>query len=332
MFVARLGNCADAAVADNPARPAVERGLGFLRKEAFRWKTTRKCAACHHAPTMIWTFNEARAAGYSVDEPALKEIMTWAFLDMKTNSLTAEAPPRNVINLGWVYVLLSAETAPGLGTSSFLDGESSFAIGRPRTPGEDDILSARQTLLHQIINKQAPDGSWGRPLDLRAPLGGPIEDITILSRLALVQSGDASKATRDCVDKAGAWLALHPHETSRQARNLRLLMNACEHRPAAELSPAIASLRAEQNSDGGWSQTPELASDAYATGQALYVLARAGVRPGAGEMKRGVHYLIRSQREDGSWPMKSRVNAKDLTPITSAGAAWAVLGLLRASH
>jgi len=72
-------------------------------------------------------------------------------------------------------------------------------------------------------------------------------------------------------------------------------------------------------------------SDAYATGQTLYVLARAGVNPEAACLERGVAFLTRTQLPDGAWPMTSRVNAKNLTPIKGAGTAWAVLGLLRVS-
>ena len=134
-----------------------------------------------------------------------------------------------------------------------------------------------------------------------------------------------------CVTKAGKWLQANQDKTSRQARNLRLLMNAWSGRSPAELKEAMAAALAEQNEDGGWSQTPRMPSDAYATGQTLYVLARAGVSADAPEMKRGVEFLRRTQRENGSWPMTSRVNAKNLSPITDTGAAWAVLGLIRAS-
>ena len=46
-------------------------------------------------------------------------------------------------------------------------------------------------------------------------------------------------------------------------------------------------------------------------------------------------FLIRTQRDDGSWPMTSRPvkpggeGSKSLIPITGAGGAWAVLGLVR---
>jgi squalene cyclase len=106
-------------------------------------------------------------------------------------------------------------------------------------------------------------------------------------------------------------------------------MNLSEVKPGKELAQVIETIAAEQNDDGGWSQMTELGSDAYATGQTLYVLARAGVKPQATTMKRGVNFLIRTQLEDGSWAMHSRVNAKNLSPITGAGTAWALLGLIR---
>ena len=323
--------CVAASEALPSTHSAVEHGLRLLQNEAFQWKETRKCAACHHAATMIWAFNEARAAGYSIDEEKLSAITSWAFMDMKTNSVTEQAPPRDVLNLGWVYVLLSAESSP--------EFKASFQSNDQRSPNDpvadkepQTLFSARQTLLRQIIKKQVADGSWGHPLDHRVPLDGPAEDITILCRLALLQSGDKSKSVIDCINNAGTWLGANHDTGSRQARNFRLLMDVCEGKPAAELKAALDSIRAEQNEDGGWSQTPTMESDAYATGQALYVLSRAGVGPQTAEVKRGVEFLRRTQREDGSWPMTSRVHSKNLNPITTAGAAWAVLGLLRADR
>ena len=308
---------------------AIDRGLKYLDREAFRWKESRGCAACHHADTMIWTFNEARAAGYSVDEKALGDITEWAFLDMKTNSLTEQPAPRNVVNLGWVYLLLSMETVPSFNAQPATD-----AVRKSSTPAgmnADVVRSAKETLLRQIVAKQASDGSWGVPLDLRVPLGGPAEDITILSRLALLESGEKSKGVSECMEKAAGWLTSNQDAQSRQASNFRLLMDVIEGQPTAQLKPRIARIRAQQNADGGWSQTADLPSDAYATGQTLYVLTRADVRPDSAEIQRGARFLTANQKEDGSWPMVSRVHAKNLGPITGAGTGWAVLGLIRAT-
>ncbi|HTL17313.1 MAG TPA: prenyltransferase/squalene oxidase repeat-containing protein [Patescibacteria group bacterium] len=280
---------------------------------------------------MIWTFNEARARGYSVDEKALNEITSWAFGDMKTNSLAEEAPPRNVVNLGWVYVLLSMETSPSVKLYSSKAAGVRAAEQLGSADGQANA-TAWHTLVQQIANKQAPDGGWGHPLDERVPLGGPVEDIAVLCRLALLESGDSSESVTNSISKASEWLQHNADKTSRQNRNLRLLMNLYEKKRQSELKPVIQAILAEQNADGGWSQTREMTSDAYATGQTLYVLARAGVKPKVPAMRRGVDFLVRTQRSDGSWPMISRVKAKDLSPITGAGTAWALLGVLRASN
>jgi hypothetical protein len=323
--------CHGAAVGEGTPGLAVQRGLQFLQKEEFAWKETRKCAACHHAAAMMWTFNEAKAAGYSVDEKALKEVCEWAFGDMKTNSLAAEPPPRDVVNLGWVYTLLSMESAPHPSDTAFaLD--TNLSVSEPLNSTNENIIpAARRVLIDQIIAKQATDGSWGKPLDERVPLGGPAEDVTILCRLALLQTGESSPSAAACIEKAANWLAAHHDKTSRQGRIFRLLMNLREGKSAQDLKNVVETIIAEQNVDGGWSQTPELGSDAYATGQTLYALARAGVKGQTAAMSRGVQFLTSTQREDGSWPMHSRVNAKNLNPITGAGTAWAVLGLIRAS-
>jgi hypothetical protein len=107
--------------------------------------------------------------------------------------------------------------------------------------------------------------------------------------------------------------------------------------PIRWLKPPIeARLQAyrRQNADGGWSQTRELGSDAYATGQSLYALSLAGVRAGRKEMRRGVSFLVATQREDGSWTMipretPERKASKNLEPINHFAAAWAAMGLVR---
>ena len=79
----------------------------------------------------------------------------------------------------------------------------------------------------------------------------------------------------------------------------------------------------------------DMASDAWATGQALYALAHAGIKPDELFIARAHVFLIKTQRDDGSWPMTSRPTkpggpgSKSLIPIIGAGSAWAVLGLVR---
>ena len=106
-------------------------------------------------------------------------------------------------------------------------------------------------------------------------------------------------------------------------------------RAAEEWQPLVRRIRERQNADGGWSQAKGMASDAWATGQALYALAHAGVKADDPVIARGQAFLVRTQRADGSWPMTSRPTkpggegSKSLIPITGAGSSWAVLGLVR---
>ena len=104
----------------------------------------------------------------------------------------------------------------------------------------------------------------------------------------------------------------------------------------------VDELVALQREDGGWSQTPHLASDAYATGQVLYTLRQLSVPAVNPAMQRGVVFLLRTQHPDGSWFVKSR--AMKIQPyfesgfpyghdqwISHAGTAWAAMGLASAA-
>ncbi|MBI1915048.1 MAG: hypothetical protein HYS12_09975 [Planctomycetes bacterium] len=104
----------------------------------------------------------------------------------------------------------------------------------------------------------------------------------------------------------------------------------------------LASLR---NGAAAWAvalgvdtTTLEMASDAYATGQAIYALvSRGGIDRSDPAIVRARDFLLKTQKPDGSWPMTSRPpnsgagkrGAGNLEPITVAGSAWAVLGLLQ---
>jgi squalene cyclase len=93
-----------------------------------------------------------------------------------------------------------------------------------------------------------------------------------------------------------------------------------------------------QHADGGWAQTPNLSSDAYATGQVLYTLHELGHPASDPVIKRGIAFLLRTQAEDGTWYVKSR--AMKIQPyfesgfpygpdqwISQSATAWAAMAL-----
>ena len=87
--------------------------------------------------------------------------------------------------------------------------------------------------------------------------------------------------------KAAAWLAKAKPTDTTQAAALRLLVKVRAGEPAKALQPEIDQFLGRQNKDGGWGQLKDAASDAYATGQALYVLSLAGVKADRAEVRRG---------------------------------------------
>jgi squalene cyclase len=108
------------------------------------------------------------------------------------------------------------------------------------------------------------------------------------------------------VERGAVWLAKTLPETT-EDHVFKLLGLAWSHAKKDAIEKAARSLIALQRSDGGWSQIPTLASDAYATGEAVTALAESGSLAVTDPVYRqGVQFLLNTQLEDGSWYVRSR--------------------------
>ena len=193
------------------------------------------------------------------------------------------------------------------------------------------------TLLKTVAAEQTENGSWSTWPETRPPIfGNSDESLTALATLAVLPAAAAGdKEAKAARDKGVKWLAETKTDDDPQSIALRLVLWTRLGHPAKEWEPLVKRIKDRQNADGGWGQTKDMGSDAWATGQALYALAHAGIKPDDAVVSRGQAFLIKTQREDGSWLMTSRPTAPggkgstSLIPITGAGSAWAVLGLVR---
>jgi hypothetical protein len=197
-----------------------------------------------------------------------------------------------------------------------------------------------QLIAEEIVKKQQPDGSWEFFATLRRP---PINEsqTTDVAWIILALQGeagpDAPRAQREALAQGTAWLSTARRSDLHQDKALKLLLDVRSGTSRAALQTTIDELLALQRADGGWSQTvPDLKSDAFATGQSLYVLSLAGLTADRPRIKRGLDFLVTTQKPDGTWPMISRStpdgspgSAKLLTPITCAASSWATLGMAR---
>src|SRR5262245_48971458 len=296
---------------------AIDRGLGFLVKDALAWKKEHNCASCHHAGLVICAMREAKQFGHAVDEPVLAELTKWVaesgdgkFGLARPASAPKAASPKAV----WFALALGADDKP------------------------DAISQAgRKLLLKTVTSEQTENGSWSTWPETRPPIfGNSDESLTALATLAVLPEAATGDSSAQAVrDKGIKWLAETKTDDDAQSVALRLVLWKRLDRPAEECQPLLRRIKERQNADGGWSQNKEMASDAWATGQALYALAHAGIKPGDPVITRAHAFVVKTQRDDGSWPMTSRpvkpggAGCKSLIPITGAGSAWAILGLVR---
>jgi hypothetical protein len=308
---------------------AVDRSIKYLQAESAAWLSTRRCAACHHAPLPLWALAEAERQGYAIDKKFLADTFE-SLLGSRDKLLASRifpdpaAPPDprpqgRGLNMGLPFLAVAAQSLPAL------------------NEGQQQSL---KWIAEEIVQKQQPDGSWEFFATLRRP---PINESQTTDAAWIIlalqgQAGpDAPKAQREALAKATAWLDGARPSDLHQDRVMKVILGVRLGRPRKALQATIDELVGLQRADGGWSQTvPEPRSDAFATGQTLYVLSLAGLTAERTEMKRGIAFLVATQKPDGSWPMTSRATpngepggAKLLTPITCAASSWATLGLAR---
>jgi Prenyltransferase and squalene oxidase repeat len=307
----------------------VDRAFGYLQTESAAWLNTRKCAACHHVPMPLWALSEANRQGYAIDKKFLANT-TESLLGSRDKLVASKIFPNPAdppdprpqgrgLNMGLPFLAVTARSLP---------------------PLEEGQKQSLKLIADEIVKKQQPDGSWEFFANLRRP---PINESQttdaawIIMALQGETGPDAPESQRSALSRAIDWLEAAKPSDIHQDKVLKLLMGARSAKPSETMQTRIDELLALQRADGGWSQTvPELKSDAFATGQTLYVLSLAGYTAERSEIKRGIDFLVATQTPDGSWPMVSRStpdgspgSSKLLTPITCAASSWATLCLAR---
>ena len=307
----------------------VDRAIGYLQTESAAWLNTRRCAACHHVPMPLWALGEAERQGYAIDKKFVEDTIE-SLLGSKDKLMASKIFPNPAdppdprpqgrgLNMGLPFLAVAAQSFPSM---------------------EEGQKQSLKLIAEEIVKKQQPDGSWEFFATLRRP---PINESQttdaawIIMALAGEAGPDTPESKREALAKAIAWLDAATLSDIHQDKVLKVLLEARSGKSRETMQSTIDELLALQRADGGWSQTvPELKSDAFATGQTLYVLSLAGYTAEQSEIKRGIDFLVATQTSDGSWPMISRSTPDGspgsstlLTPITCAASSWATLGLAR---
>jgi N-acyl-D-amino-acid deacylase len=316
-----IGSAFASATAADPDREtiqqAVERGLAVLERGAKAYPSHQACFACHHQTLPMLAMAAARDAGLRFDAElfqAQRDFTRKNFEERKARLAKGE------------HVGGRAATV-------------SYGLWALRLAG-DKPDGLTEAMTSYLLSVQQPDGRWQPPSN-RPPLESSSVSCTVLVAWALREfpSEAQQEQMTTAVQRAKTWLAMASLD-EQEDLNFALwgerLLDGSDER--------ITSLKQRvldaQQPDGGWRQKQDLASDAYATGQTLFVLSAIGVPATDAALRQGAEFLLRAQQADGSWHVVTR--SKPIQPwfdngdphdkdqfISITASGWATAALAR---
>ncbi len=299
---------------------AVERSMPLMQRASAGVFTEGGCVACHAQPVTSMAAELAVARGWRIDEDVRKSTVTE--MDRVVKALAASA-----------LSLMQAREGGGTPDTQIYEGFMMASVRAPANTGTD-------ALVHHLAARQRAAGKWTGNGVNRAPMqDGDLSRTAMAVRILAVYGMPGRKAEFvGRVGRAANWLAAESPQSAEERVMQILGLKWADAKPQLQ-QRRTAELIALQRPDGGWAQTPWLASDAYATGQVLYLLHETGASAkNSAAVRRGVEFLLRTEKEDGSWFVRSR--AMKIQPyfqsgfpynhdqwISEIGTAWAVIAL-----
>jgi len=169
-----------------------------------------------------------------------------------------------------------------------------------------DRDTTTSAMITYLLKTQAEDGRfWSNTV--RPPLEDSAFTATTIVAYYMekfVPTSDASEVEH-AVARAKRWLLQNQPKTQ-EDRNSRFWGLQLLGADREQVESARAAVLDGQRPDGGWAQMAEMKSDAYATGQTLFVLRETGLPVDHSTYQRGVRFLLDTQLEDGTWHVKTR--------------------------
>jgi hypothetical protein len=273
-------------------RTALTKAIAPLQHSLVIYAEKRDCFSCHHQTVPLIALKIARSRGLAIDEDAFQQAIALTISDLESardQYRKGEGQPGGVTREG--YALWALE------------------IGGHTTDANTNAVTGY--LLE--VDKKHDHWTTGSG---RVPMEASHFTTTALTLRGLRAYRNAEEG-KERIAKARAWLSTtKPTDTEDRVFRLWGLKYAGASSP--EIEAATNDLQATQRSDGGWSQTGALASDAYATGSALVALHQAGgLATDDPAYQRGISFLLSDQKPDGTWFVHSR--SKPFQPYFESG-------------
>ena len=281
---ARASGRAAISTTPNPdVREAATRAVRLIDRTSATFLTTRACFTCHTQTLSAMVLRDARNVGIEIDEANFKRQYERSFEALSATRLDTMG-----------YALWALD------------------IGQ-HTPD-----AKTEAMVQWVLNYQKDVGTWKITVD-RPPAEASNFTTNYVALRGLNRYGNAKQrqaiATRATAIRQ--WLeSANAADTEDQVFRLRLAQEL--KLPSDKLDCFVQKLLREQDAEGGWGQKPGMNPDAYATGSVLVALHEAGgVSCQHSAWMRGLGYLLRTQKPDGSWHVVSR--AKPLQEYFESG-------------
>jgi len=320
-FAANVGiasvHAADVRPEPEEIKSAISRALPWLAKGAAGSSAKRECFTCHNQALPVLAMVEARKRGFSIDETVLAGQLDHTAAHLKRGQ-------KNYLE------------GRGQGGKAIAAGYALWALEVGGRAPDDTTAAVAGFLLE--YQKQA--NHWSHP-GRRPPSSGSDFTTTYVALRGLTAFGtdDQQESIDARKTKVRQWLLDQaPKNTEDRVFRLRALIYVDADEQT--LKQAAAELIDNQRDDGGWAQTDDMDSDAYATATVVVGLIRAAqIAPQHDAVSRGIRYLIDAQFEDGTWHVVSRAipfqshfesgfpHGKDQF-ISIAASSWATLALV----
>ena len=300
-------------------RSATDRALPLLLKAAAGHVEQQTCFACHNQAFPMLAFHTARERGFTIKDEDVKE----------QTEFIAEFLGRN-----------KAKFKKGEGTGGQAD-TAGYALFTLELGGHkpDEVTAA---VAGYLLRYQSDKDHW-RVTSNRPPSEAShfTTNYLALRGLRVFGTADQKEAIAKRRDAVREWLLKAPTKDT-EDRVFRLLALKEAGAKDDAIREATQALTKTQRPDGSWSQLDGKPGDAYATGSALVALNEAGGLTATDPAYRcGLWFLLRTQRKDGTWEVKSR--SKPFQPyyesgfpyekdqfISATASGWAAAALARA--
>jgi hypothetical protein len=265
-------------------RSAVTKALPLIEKSAAEYTKHRQCFSCHHQALPILALVTARGHGFRVNAEILQSQVAHTEKFLTGN--------REAYQKG-----------QGQGGQVDTAGYALWALAAGGWKPDATTAAVSEYLLQRNKNLDHWQTTSKRPPSEMSNLTTTFLAIRGLQKFGTPEQKERIKKR---LSEARQWL----HDTPAKDNEDRVFRLHGLHIAGADIEEVLAArteLARTQRADGGWSQTDDLASDAYATGSALAALHQAGDLPvNDSAYQRGLKFLVKSQRDDGTWLVASR--------------------------